>query len=153
VICLFISCYQAWSGQHASYLAERCKIEKFEKRSSAKDTLASLIDDGNKLIFSSLTKDSPTDKVNSWFADANDWMSKVHNWTKDNLGKAAVSKADDVANVLPMNWDRAISTAHNNTINILVRVKENLNDLMGSSVWDDFDVRVAKSIDACNVDN
>jgi hypothetical protein len=119
------------------------------KNVQPKTQLASFMDEADKLLFANLTKDTPPDQVSGWFSDANKWVIRVHDWVKDNLGPAAVPKAMDITNILPMNWDRAISPQHNNEINILSKIKQNLNDLIGSSFWDDFDTRISSSTDAC----
>ena len=128
--CLFWASYQAWLDQHASYLAERCKIEKFEKRSTAKNQLASFMEEATKLLNSTLTKDSPPDQVDSWFHETEDWGHRVYEWVKDNLGPAAATKALDLGAASTLVWSNNISPRHNNVLNGLNKVKENLNSLM-----------------------
>jgi hypothetical protein len=111
--CLFVAAYQAWLDQRTSYLTERCKIEKFEKRSVAKNELASLRNQADQLIYGNLTKNSSAEEVSAWFSAVNSWTKSVSEWTKNNLGLAAVSKVIDVTNIQPFNWDRAISPVHN----------------------------------------
>lgn len=152
MICLFIASYQAWSDQRASYLAERCKIEKFEKRSAAKNQLAAFRKEADDLM-TALTKYSSTEDVKAWFSRENDWGWKVYPWTRDNLGEAAANKVLDKNGIPAEGWSNQISPEHNHKLGIINRIKQNIDALMESSAWDDFDIRVAKSIDACNVDH
>jgi hypothetical protein len=149
ILILFIATYQSWLEEHGEALNERCNIEKFERRSEEKNQLAAFMDEVDKLVYANLTHDTPPDQVSSWFSDSNKWIIRVHDWVKDNLGPAAVSKAMNVTNILPMNWDRAISPLHNSEINILSKIKQNLSDLIGSPSWDDFDTRINLPTDAC----
>jgi hypothetical protein len=48
-----------------------------------------------------------------------------------------------------MVWSNNISPEHNQKLNVIGKIKHNIGDLMDSSAWDDFDVRIAKSSDAC----
>lgn len=149
VMILFIASYQAWSEERAAHMAERCKIEKFERRSTAKNTLASFMDGIDVILNAGPTKDTLPDQVNLWYEGGNVYINKLKAWVKDNLGPAALTKASGITNLPPISWNNAISPTHNTAINLLMKYKANLNDLIGSSLWDDFDVRVASSIDAC----
>jgi hypothetical protein len=149
VICLFVACYQAWSDQRASYMAERCRIEKFEERSTAKRQLASFMNEASQL-FGSLKISSSPDDVKAWFSHVDDWYNRAYIWTKDNLGEAAATKASDTMNMQTGAWSNQISPEHNQKLSTINKIKLNLGELMESSAWDDFDVRVAKSIHACN---
>jgi putative Ca2+/H+ antiporter (TMEM165/GDT1 family) len=40
IILFFVASYQTWYDQRASYMTERCKVQKFEDRSAAKNQLA-----------------------------------------------------------------------------------------------------------------
>ena len=152
VICLFLASYQTWSDLRASYLAERCKIEKFENRSAAKNQLAAFRKEADDLM-TALTKDSSPEEVKAWFSSENDWEWKVYTWTRDNLGEAAATKILDKNGIFGAAWSNQISPEHNQKLGVINRIKQNIDALMESSAWDDFDVRVAKSIDACMPNN
>jgi hypothetical protein len=146
---LFIATYQTWAEEHAASLAEQCKIEKAERRSAVKNQLATFMNGFDTFLFANLTKDTPPDQVNKWFSDAAAYIDKVKGWVRDNLGPAALAKVGDITNLPAMEWNRSISAKHNNAINNLTKFKENINDLIGSSVWDDFDARANASTEAC----
>jgi hypothetical protein len=96
IILYFIASYQTWLDQRTSYMAERCKVEKFEDRSAAKDQLASFMKEADDLS-SVLTKESSAEDVKTWFSNENDWEWKVYTWTRDNLGGPAATKVIDKA--------------------------------------------------------
>jgi hypothetical protein len=151
-ILLFVSSYEAWLDKHASYMAERCKIEKYEDRSAAKNQLAAFRKEADDLM-SALTKDSSPEEVKAWFSRENDWEWKVYPWTRDNLGEAAAGKVLDKNGIPGASWSNQISPEHNHELGVINRIKQNIDALMESSTWDDFDVRIAQSIDACKVNN
>jgi hypothetical protein len=48
-----------------------------------------------------------------------------------------------------MVYTAAVSPEHNTAIGVLIKLKANESDLIGSAEWDDFDTRAKASIDAC----
>ena len=95
VVLLFIAAYQTWREQRASYMTEKCRVEKFQDRSAAKKKLALFIKGADELIHSDLAKDSSAEEVKAWFSRADDWENDVYIWTRDNLGEPAATKVID----------------------------------------------------------
>jgi hypothetical protein len=148
LLAFFYAGFSAWNDEHNTEMAEKCKIEKSEDRSAARNELAAFMKEAQELS-TALTKNSSSEDVKTWFSKENDWEWKVYTWTRDNLGDAAAIKVIDKTGTPMMIWQNNISPEHNETLNTIGRIKHNISDLMDSSAWDDFDVRVAKSIDAC----
>jgi hypothetical protein len=69
------------------------------------------------------------------------------------LIRTTATKVSDVMNIPGGSWSTQISPEHNQRLSIISRIKHNISDLMDSYAWDDFDIRIAKSIDACKVNN
>jgi hypothetical protein len=148
--CLFFASYQAWRDQKIEAAEVQCKILKFERRSEAKNGLASLAEQANSLLSAKLTKGGDPEEYKNWTTDVEKWYANVRTWVATNLGNAAVTKATDTADIPMLFWSQGISQEHNNALSQIARVKKNLEELMESSAWDDFDIRVASSIVACS---
>jgi hypothetical protein len=152
LIAFFYVGFSVWNDERNTSMAEKCKIEKSEDRSAARNQLAAFRKEADDL-FTALTKDSSEEDVKSWFSKENDWEWKVYTWTRDNLGEAAAAKVLDKNGMPAVSWSNQVSSDHNRELSIIDRIKHNIDALTESSTWDDFDVRVAKSIDACTVNN
>ncbi len=150
IICLFFACYQTWLDKKIEAAAMQCKILKFERRSEAKNGLSSLIDKADPLLNANLTRNGPPDEYENWKVNVNQWATNVRMWVAMNLGNAAVTKAMDTANIPATFWHQGISDEHNYALSSIARVKQNLEQLMESSAWDDFDMRTAASIVTCS---
>jgi hypothetical protein len=152
LIAFFYVGFSVWNDERTTYMAEKCKIEKFEKRSTARNQLATFMMEAQQLAsVSSLTKDSPQENVKAWFSSETSWETRLFTWTRDNLGEAAATKIVDTMNMPSGAWSNQTSPEHNQKLSVIAKIEHNIGDLMESSAWDDFDVRVAKSIDACTV--
>jgi hypothetical protein len=130
-VCLFIASYQAWLDEHKAYEAAQCKIQTSQKRSEAKKQLADFFNQADRFIFANLTKASSENDVSAWTTDANKWIADVSQWAQENLGPQAVAKLNDITSQYPsVNLDRAINTNHNDSINKLIKIKQNIGNLM-----------------------
>jgi hypothetical protein len=148
LLAIFYAGFSAWNDERSTSMAEKCKIERSEDRSSARNQLAAFTKEAQELS-TALTKDSSQEEVKAWFSRENDWEWNVYTWTRDNLGEAAATKVLDKTGMPGEAWSNQISPEHNHKLGVINRIKQNINALMESSVWDDFDVRVSKSIEAC----
>jgi hypothetical protein len=150
LLAFFYAGFSAWNDERNTDMAEKCKIEKSEDRSAARNQLAAFMQEAQKLSnVSVLTTNSSQEEVKAWFLETQNWQNQLYTWTKVNLGEAAATKVVDTLNMPSGSWSNQISPEHNQKLSVIAKIEHNIGDLMESSPWDDFDVRVAKSIDAC----
>jgi len=78
---------------------------------------------------------SETD-FNKYMEEANTWINNCANWIGENMGVPARERFLDRTGMLNMTSASAVNVAHNNVIQNLTRLRQNLLVLVESGAWD-----------------
>jgi hypothetical protein len=146
--CFLIASYQAWLDATVEAEILKCTLEQIKDRAAARQQLATFFHESDKYIFAPLPKEISEQDYKKWLLNTSDWLIGVERWVGDNLGDSAKYKLDDVTNESPMDWNRAVSPAHNAVINHLIKIKQNIGGLLDDPRWDD---RSTKLVSARNI--
>jgi hypothetical protein len=65
------------------------------------------------------------------------WYNKVDHWIAQNMSAAAASKFRDSSNILPFHNKAAVNQEHNDFVNLVNKLRSNLQDLIASEAWDE----------------
>jgi hypothetical protein len=94
------------------------------------------------ILYENLPKNISDKDFSAWSGKANKWIFDAANWINANIGPAALSKFQDQPGS-SFSWVRAANPAHNNGINLLLQMKQNIKDMMLSNAWDDASAKCA----------